>query len=286
MLTGKEGDGIISSVLNSTLLLTSCVLKDNQGVAVLTSNGNITINHSKIEGNSDTMTGGLRSSGSVVTISNSDFTRNTANTGGAAWFEAASKATINNSTFSHNQAKSEGGAITSYGQFLEMYNCTISENTAGQFGGGIYVSLENTKFKAVGILYYGNKAKLDGGAIHINSINTDTAIERCTFWNNFVEMAQGSAIGVGSKTLRIANSIFSAPANGSFLNYRDTSPSHPILYTYTSEVIFKNITYSTTDQKFLEEMEKTGLIHVPVDINVTQRETEFASGNYSTSVRS
>ncbi len=163
-----------------------------------------------------------------------------------------------------------------------MYNCTVSYNIAGSYGGGIYLSFDSTKFKSVGVLYYGNKANLNGGAININSKNIDTVIDRCSFWNNSVEMAQGSAISAASKTLRIANATFSAPASGSLLDYADDSPSHLILYTYKSEVKYKNITYSTDDKTFLERMEKFDLIHVPNTgrVNVTQRETEFASGNY------
>ncbi len=274
------GAGIIASS-NSSFIVSSCHMTHNQGGFIISStDGMVTLQHSVFEGNKAMMQGGvLTSFASVVTIGNSVFMQNTANNmGGAAVFQNPSRAKIYNSTFFSNQViNGEGGALASYGQSLELYNCIVSQNSAGSIGGGIYLSLEKTQFKAVNVSLTGNNAKLNGGAVAIHSNYIDVAIDGCRFGNNSSGRGHGSALSVASKSLRIANSTFSEQY-GTFLDYVDGSPSEAVLYTYQSKVIFGNVSYSTTEETFMQEMIKHCLIHIPEDMNVTKKETKFASG--------
>ncbi len=274
------GAGIIATS-NSSLIVSSSHMTHNQGGFIISStNGLVTLMHSVFEGNKAMMQGGvLTSFASVVTIDNSVFMHNRANNmGGAAVFQNPSRAKIYNSTFFSNQAiNGEGGALASYGQSLELYNCIVSQNSAGSKGGGIYLSLEKTQFKAVNVSLTGNNAKLNGGAVAIHSNYIDVAIDGCRFANNSPGRGHGSALSVASMFLRMANAMFSEH-NGSFLDYVDRPPSEAVLYTYQSKVIFGNISYSTTERLFMKEMKRHGLIHIPEDMNVTKKETDFASG--------
>jgi CSLREA domain-containing protein len=88
---------------------------------------------------------GIFNSSGLITIANSAFTGNIAESGsGAAIFNGASDPdgglTVTNTTFAGNHATNEGGAIeTGVGRHTQLTNVTIAFNSAGD-GGGVHNS--------------------------------------------------------------------------------------------------------------------------------------------------
>ena len=75
----------------------------------------------------------------TVTISDSSFSDNLAERGGAIynWEESGKRVSITNSTFSRNSAD-KGGAIYNYERTLSIINSTFSDNLAEYLGGAIH----------------------------------------------------------------------------------------------------------------------------------------------------
>jgi predicted outer membrane repeat protein len=114
------------------------------GGAIVAS-GDIDIDQATFDqNNSDGNGGAIQTTGGGVhtqTISNSTFTGNGGNYGGAIRHEDSNDLTISSSTFSANHAAEAGGAIHAQYSSLTVLNSTISGNQAGSSGhsgGGIY----------------------------------------------------------------------------------------------------------------------------------------------------
>ena len=81
--------------------------------------------------------GALKTAGGIVTINKSTFVENTADEGGAI---ESSETTldITNSTFSSNSAR-EGGGLSSFSSFVTLTHTTWAYNSADEQGGGIAI---------------------------------------------------------------------------------------------------------------------------------------------------
>ena len=86
---------------------------------------------------------------------------------------------------------------------------------------------------------------------------------------------------VATNIIRIANSKFSnnTPRPNSTLGIFGEPLFSIRLLTYKSTFSFNNSRIDTSEQNFLDEMLNYGLITNPEHVNLTQRETAFASGN-------
>jgi CSLREA domain-containing protein len=115
--------------------------------------GLLTINKSRIYGNTASAAGGGIVNNGSLTINNSMISDNTASVGGGLYNTPARGATINGSTINGNRAtnaanvsKNGGGIYNSNGS-LNLVNSTLSGNMADGYGGGLYnsggVSLHN-----------------------------------------------------------------------------------------------------------------------------------------------
>ncbi len=281
----NKGVGIVLSSMNSNLRIRSCQMNHNNGYTFVISstNGKLFMIDSDFENNTSSDGGGVFTTSSSVMIRTCHFRNNRAGTkGGVGVFQSPSTAIILNSTFSYNQAQQEGGGIKCYGDSLELYNCNLSNNVAGQGGSGqggaIYVSTEGTRFKASNVTFTQNKAtNADGGAVLIHDPRIDTVIDNCNFWNNSADEG-GTAIAIGTNLIRIASTVMSEPTRKRILSYTLVPALQAMMYTYKSTVTYGNTTLNTDQQTFLSDMKKMGLIQIPENVNVTQKETEFASG--------
>jgi hypothetical protein len=106
--------------------------------------------------------GGAICNRGTLNVSDSTFSGNQADFGGAIIDIGGGNATIKNSTFLKNGSRRSGGAIdNTEGGTLSITNSTFSANTAGSVGGGIVnfdgiVTIRNSTFS-------GNSAASDGG---------------------------------------------------------------------------------------------------------------------------
>ena len=107
----------------------------------------LTLIDSDISSNTAQAGGGVFNNGGTMTVSNSTFSDNSANTGnhasgtGGGIFNAyGGTMTVSNSTLSGNSANGDGGGaiFNSNGTTLTVSDSTLSGNSGGSYGGGIY----------------------------------------------------------------------------------------------------------------------------------------------------
>ena len=122
--------------------------------------------------------GALKTAGGIVTINKSTFVDNTADEGGAI---ESSETTlgITNSTFSNNSAR-EGGGLSSFSSFVTLTHTTWAFNSADEQGGGIAIIGWTGNFKIRNTLISHSRS---GGDCH-SGPNPNIVIE---FTGNFVQ---------------------------------------------------------------------------------------------------
>ena len=138
-----------------------------------------TLTSTKFIENIASLYGGGVYSNNTLSISSSQFERNTAMSGGAVYFDTLAdltvvpKFTISKSTFEGNTASDKAGAV-----YTETYitdsSSTFKNNSADVDGGAIYVntpadSANKLTNKFTSTKFYGNTATEKGGAIYINT---------------------------------------------------------------------------------------------------------------------
>ena len=157
------------------------------------------------------------------TVSNCNFTNNTADYGGAITMGSG---TVSNCNFTDNTASGDGGAIRMYSGTVS--NCNFTDNEASH-GGAVYFLntgnvtncnfTDNTATYKGGAVYFldtgnvtncnftNNKASVDGGAVYFLDQGT---VSNCNFTGN--NATTGSAIYFykwdSSDTLTVSNSRF------------------------------------------------------------------------------
>ncbi|MFB8788407.1 MAG: choice-of-anchor Q domain-containing protein [Potamolinea sp.] len=138
----NSGGAIYSQLYNrETSLIDNNTFSGNSISSSNSGRGGAIYNVSSIVSGLPGFTGGTNST--VLTITNSTFSANTATFQGGGLFDSgATTVNITNSTFSGNKATAaygEGGAIwkSSAGK-INITNSTIANNTAGNSGGGIF----------------------------------------------------------------------------------------------------------------------------------------------------
>ncbi len=183
-------------------------------------NGTLTISNSTFSGNSADSSGvggggGIRNSGTLI-ISNSTFSGNSADNsqfgGGGGIFNSGGTLTISHSTISGNSADNNivrgggGGGIITFGGTLTISNSTVSDNSAdNSSGGGIY--------NAGGPLTISNSTLYDnrgGGIVYSQGTITLTHVTLDGNWGRgIVEVHQ-----TANATVTLQNSIVSNSLNG------------------------------------------------------------------------
>ncbi|MCL4262184.1 MAG: right-handed parallel beta-helix repeat-containing protein [Anaerolineae bacterium] len=211
--SNQDGGGIFAERL-STLIIENSTLTGNTG-----HNG----------GGLATNGWGAHDDGVAVTINNSTFSNNTAtaaalpgggNGGGGIYLSGGSAATVTDSTFSGNHSQN-GGAVHLLHSNLHTVNVTFSNNTANNTaggGGGGAIYMDGTKNLSGELLierstFTGNSTNQLGGAI-FSYITQDgrTTINQSTFDDNLTTGGNGGAIYHQSRTtlapMTVSNSTF------------------------------------------------------------------------------
>ncbi len=179
--------------------------------------------------------GGILNNGNL-TLQNSRVSGNTAALGGGIYNQNGTL-TLNNTTVASNTATSAGGGINIQSGTVNLVNSSsIESNMATSIGGGIANSgtLNVTGTGTTRISFSGNQAtNSGGGGIYTSGV---TAVDFSNFVNN-----QASTIGLGGGailnaggTLTVGNSVFNAsPLNspnniaGGFTNLGGNTPLNP-----------------------------------------------------------
>lgn len=122
----------------SAVDIDNSLFEGNQGGAIYSDGGDVSVTASTFAGNSAIVGGAISASYSDLAVSDSTLSDNSASVrGGGIWGETAG-ITIVNSTLSGNSALSSGGGIYTSGFALTVLNSTITANDASLRGGGIH----------------------------------------------------------------------------------------------------------------------------------------------------
>ena len=183
---------------------------------------NSTFTNNRVTNNSDDKFFSPGSGGAIlnygnVSIDNSSFINNTANsTGGAiqhayCYILSATKISINNSIFTNNTAAESGGAISNNGKnyirLVEISNSILTNNTA--IRGGVIAN--NGNLTVIDSVFNNNKATLYGGAIY--NLYGNSSIINTDFSNNMLteslsEVPLGGAVYNYEGEVSIEDSTF------------------------------------------------------------------------------
>ena len=180
--------------------------------------------------------------GANLTINNSKIIGNTSVGSGGAIYNATYSLTINNSIIRGNTSGANGGAIWSWNGPLSINNSTISGNTATNFGGAIYSEGSGSSYALTNSTVSGNSAGT-GGAIYNRAGGNFTAtISNSTLSQNSAT-AGGAVynltIGGGDIDLSVRNSTFSenSASNGGAICNCAVGPGSSVL---TKNSLFKS----------------------------------------------
>ena len=142
-----------------------------------------------------------------VTIDNSNFTNNLANTdGGTLYGHEQCIFTISNSFFSKNTASSDGVMLVSDDSSIMLDNNTFSDNVAGHDGGVAYVS-DNSNINISNCFLTNNRANDSGGAVYGRKKSTIT-ISNSEVYNCTAEISGGGVYALQESDVIIEASDF------------------------------------------------------------------------------
>ena len=169
----SEGGAVVAFYVN--VGIHKCKLIRNSGSlggAMMVQNAIVTIYHSQFDHNIAhyAVTGGgavLVNDGTVVNITRSQFSNNTAWQGGALFAKSLSNVTITNSVFDRNTAQTHGGVLSSSTHSIVIIvQCQFHSNKALRQGGVVAAN-----YHTIVIIhdseFYNNEAHEFGGAINI-----------------------------------------------------------------------------------------------------------------------
>lgn len=197
-MTGNYSGIEMISVGNGTVVLTSCIVKDNQTSAITVNNGTLQMYDTTVSGmnNSDGyngLGGAINSMDGTITIEGCIFENNIASENGGAIYADSGTLTISDTTFIGNSAR-VGGAIGLQSNFdnliVTLDGLTITGNTATDMGGAIHAMVTRQDLADGSSWEYtirmtlkdsiidgdSNISPYDGQAITLYKYNTDTDI--------------------------------------------------------------------------------------------------------------
>lgn len=174
-MTEKHFGGAIDCDGDNLTIKTSS-FKDNRAYSggalyVGSNSGNVTVLYSNFTENSAVSNGGalaLKASG--VNITHVLFKSNEAGESGGALYVGGTgtRNVVWYTVFENNTAKDHGGAINWLANSGEVFYSNFTNNSA-VYGGGIYLNHISSSSKIVNVIFTGNRATKNGGAIDCNA---------------------------------------------------------------------------------------------------------------------
>ncbi|WIA09253.1 hypothetical protein OEZ85_008661 [Tetradesmus obliquus] len=158
-----------------------------------------------------------------LVVRRSTFVNNKAVVGGAImasqYSRSKGRVEVHDCRFSGNTGKFDGGAVMiEENQYTELVlNASSFENNQGDFGGA--VSAYDADVAATNCSFIGNKAGVDGGALHLSTMQAagsgnQLALAGCTLSDNTAGVF-GGAVAVYNQGLAVKDSSFEANQGGS-----------------------------------------------------------------------
>ena len=181
---------------DDTLTVNNCVIENNNGCAgvgildnAAGTGGSLTVQNSTFSNNSHPVpdTSGFYGAGigceflTSLTVSNCEFSQNSAGAGGAIWYGNVTATSITDSTFSGNSAS---------------YLAPTTGLTVQGYGGAIYGDNNSGSVLISSCTFIGNTAVQSGGAIE--EVSTSPVITDCTFIGNRATGSSADEFSTGS----------------------------------------------------------------------------------------
>ena len=258
----------------------NCIFTDNYGrwggAIGAEGSGTITIKNSKFENNKARQGGAIDIEGYTLNIDNTEFIGNDAvMLGGAVHASQGTVTTVTNSKFERN-TDYQGGAICSKGttgsltidnsEFIanEVTGTEMPVKETWSSGGAIWVenalTLTNSNFTA-------NKAEYNGGAVYIQPTGSASAsIDNCRFVDNSAGVNYGAIVYLGSATLTVTDSYFDN-------NNVNGEPNAITLNGYGNLVLSGNTIEGVDSEIYV----KSGTVTSQINITVMDNETHAFS---------
>ena len=190
----------------------------------------------------------------LVTITDSDFTGNTASYAGGAVVNVFGQLVVSGGTFTENTAVNDGGAIALWnGGNVE--NALFTENSAA-YGGAISNSWSGPAVTISGCTFAGNTATVSGGAIWNDNNGCEVmTVSGCTFTGNMATVSGGAIFNEYKMTLK--NSTFTTVTdtvcNSGTLTLSGTN-SFSAVVKNTGTVLFDLTDRTVADQAMVNDL--------------------------------
>jgi len=259
--SGSAGSG--GAILNAgSLALENTVLTNNsagtsgKGGAIRNTGVSLAVNDSTFSANTSGSSGdgGAIENEGPLTISNSTFSTNTANSGSAIYNNSAGQLSASYSTFSGNNASNSAAIFNNTGATLTADNDTLSGNTnGGIFSSGSTLSVTNTILAEASECSGADCPTSGGGNIYADSGLTLAALGNYGGpTQTLLPLPGSSAICAGSASL-ISSAVTSdqrgfSNENTSYTGYSATTPcvdAGAVQTNYTA-ASFNNTSYAGT----------------------------------------
>ena len=173
------------------------------GTAMIDSSSTITINNTNFNKNRAQSYGAI-SNIVALDISNSKFNGNMADENGGAIGNGGTL-TVKNSEFTQNKADKNGGVIVGYDGFTEINNNSFIKNHAVELGG----AMVNSNSNIINSNHFINNSANQAGAIFNgfkgDSTHPSSQINNNEFTNNMAKDIGGAIVNNGAETLRWNN---------------------------------------------------------------------------------
>ncbi|MBR2695032.1 MAG: right-handed parallel beta-helix repeat-containing protein, partial [Thermoguttaceae bacterium] len=143
--------------------------------------------------------------GADVTVSKSEFSLNSADSGGAIYANGA--LTVIDSTFTGNTVNNFGGAIRSNSVSLTVSGCQFTDNEANLSGGALFLyDLETANVRDS--IFTGNTAKTEHGGAISNDNSGTLFVTGSEFTGNFAQYSGGAIFCNTAVDVTVADSTF------------------------------------------------------------------------------
>ncbi len=171
--------GISLSLSNLTVAYGYVTGPDQDGGAISSSGGLLTVNNTTFSTNSAEEGGAICSNGGTVTAANSGFFDNSAGNYGGAISEHGATVTVTGTNFSGNSAGNGAAGIYADGGRVSVNDSSFHTNSAANFSGAIWQ--EYGTLTVTNSIFDSNRGGLLGGAIQSGGTTT---VSNSTFYNN------------------------------------------------------------------------------------------------------
>ncbi len=172
--SARTSGGAISSDVKEFILIANSNFMNNSaevGAGLDVKSPSITVDDSLFTGNAASTNGGaLSCRGSIISLSMCKLTRNSAyDKGGAVHIIMASMFTVQYTNFSMNSAKSGGALTVELTQEVRVWKCLFCNNKADLSGGAISQLEHGNTVYISNSLFFKNSAHFKGGALALDS---------------------------------------------------------------------------------------------------------------------